>query len=71
MARSSIYAQATRSISTGDVLIDRAEVLTIAGRPKEAAKSLTGALRLYRQKGNIVSTDRAEALLDELSDSGT
>lgn len=54
----------------GDVLIDRAEVLTIAGRSKEAAESVTGALRLYRQKGNIVSTERAEALLDEFSDGG-
>jgi tetratricopeptide (TPR) repeat protein len=55
----------------GDVLIDRAEVLRIAGRPKEAAESVTGALRLYRQKENVVSTERAEALLDEVSDGGT
>ena len=52
----------------GDVLLDRAEVLRVAGRVEEARASATDALRLYEQKGNIASAERAQAVLDELQD---
>ncbi len=51
----------------GDVLIDRAEVLSAAGRAEEARASASDALRLYEQKGNIISAGHAQAWLAELS----
>jgi class 3 adenylate cyclase/tetratricopeptide (TPR) repeat protein len=53
----------------GDVQLDRAEVLRISGRAEEARASATEALRLYEQKGNIVSAERAQAVSDELRES--
>ena len=52
----------------GDVLMDRAEVVRLAGRLEEAAENVSEALRLYLQKGNIVSAEHAQAVLDELQD---
>jgi len=42
-------------------------VLRLAERPDEARDALGEALARYEQKGNEVMTDRARALLDELS----
>jgi class 3 adenylate cyclase/tetratricopeptide (TPR) repeat protein len=53
----------------GDVLLARAEVLALAGRFEEAAENITEAVRMYRQKGNIVSAERAQAELDQLRES--
>jgi class 3 adenylate cyclase/tetratricopeptide (TPR) repeat protein len=50
----------------GDVYADLAEVLALAGRPKEAAAVLGQALGCYERKGNLVSTQRARARLAEL-----
>lgn len=52
----------------GDVMIDRAEILRLASSPEEAQASATEALRLYEQKGNIVSAGRAQAVLDEFGE---
>ena len=52
----------------GDVLLDRAEVLRLAGRVEEAQTSATEALQLYEQKGNLVSAERAQAMLDHLDE---
>jgi len=52
----------------GDVLLDRAEVLRLAGRVEEARASATEALQLYEQKENLVSAERAQAVLDQLSE---
>jgi tetratricopeptide (TPR) repeat protein len=43
-----------------------AEVLRIAERPDEAVPLIEEALRLYEQKGNVVSAGKARSLLDEL-----
>ena len=48
----------------GDLLLDRAEVLRVAGRVEEARASGIAALRLYEQKGNSVSAERARAELE-------
>ena len=43
-----------------------AEVLCLAERPGEAIPVIREALRLFEQKGNVVSAGKARALLDEL-----
>ncbi|MGZ4414456.1 MAG: AAA family ATPase [Gaiellaceae bacterium] len=48
----------------GDALMDLAEVLRLARRSKEAARALEEAVRLYEQKGNIVSAAKARSLLE-------
>jgi predicted ATPase/class 3 adenylate cyclase len=50
----------------GDALLALAEVLRIAKRPDEPVPLIEEALRLYEQKGNVVSAGRARSLLDEL-----
>jgi len=52
----------------GDVYADLAEVLSLAGRPREAADVLGQALGCYRRKGNLVSEQRARTRLAELLD---
>ena len=51
----------------GDVLMDLAEVLRLAGRADEAARAAEGALRKYEQKDNVVMAGRAGKLSKELS----
>jgi tetratricopeptide (TPR) repeat protein len=48
-----------------DTLVDLAEVLRQAERPADAAAAVQEALRLYEHKGNLVSAERARALLAE------
>jgi class 3 adenylate cyclase/DNA-binding SARP family transcriptional activator/tetratricopeptide (TPR) repeat protein len=48
-------------------IADLSEVLRLANRPKEATEALEGAIRLYELKGNVVSAERAQALIAELS----
>jgi class 3 adenylate cyclase/tetratricopeptide (TPR) repeat protein len=43
----------------GDAYADLAEVLTLTGKPTEAAAALEQALARYERKGNLVSTERA------------
>jgi len=50
----------------GDTLMDLAEVLRLAGRADEAASAVEDALRLYEQKGTVVSARKARELLEEL-----
>jgi len=50
-----------------DTLMDLAEVLALANRQHEAVPSVQEALRLYEQKGNIVSRNKARKLLAELT----
>jgi tetratricopeptide (TPR) repeat protein len=45
------------------VLLDRAEVLRLAGRPDEPERALRGALRLFERKQNLPAVRRASALL--------
>jgi tetratricopeptide (TPR) repeat protein len=47
-----------------EALMDLAEILRVVGRPDEAHPVLEQALRLYEQKGNVVSVARARALLE-------
>jgi DNA-binding SARP family transcriptional activator len=48
-------------------LTDLAEILRVVGRPDEAPPVLEEALRLYEQKGHVVSAARARALLEGMS----
>jgi class 3 adenylate cyclase/tetratricopeptide (TPR) repeat protein len=65
--------EAVALIDRTEYLVDRAEarmglaeVLLAASRPKEASEVLQDALRMHEQKGNVVSAERARALLAEL-----
>jgi tetratricopeptide (TPR) repeat protein len=51
----------------GVVLLDLAEVLRLADRPVEAAERVEEGLRLFTRKGNRVSAEAAQALLNELT----
>jgi class 3 adenylate cyclase/tetratricopeptide (TPR) repeat protein len=55
----------------GDVYADLAEVLLLGGRPKEAGIALGQALERYQRKGNIVSTQRAQARLAEYEEAAS
>ena len=49
----------------GDSLLALAEILHVQGSEDEALDNIRGALRLYEQKGNVVSAERARAMLLE------
>jgi len=51
----------------GEVLLDLAETLMLAGRIGEAGKHVDSALRLFSRKGNVASIPRADALQSALS----
>ena len=48
------------------VMLDLAEVLSLAGRAEDAVHAIEGALRLFEQKGNLVGQERARVRLAEL-----
>ena len=52
---------------SGNICLDQAEVLRLAGRPEDAAEAVGKAAELFEQKRNVVSTARARSLLSELS----
>jgi class 3 adenylate cyclase/tetratricopeptide (TPR) repeat protein len=57
-------AEPTQALNTrGDASMALAEILLAAGRPTEAVSHAEQALLLYRKKGNLVSANRAEAML--------
>jgi tetratricopeptide (TPR) repeat protein len=47
----------------GDSLLALGETLHLQGSEDEALESIRGALRVYEQKGNVVSAERARAML--------
>ena len=49
--------------SQGRALMDLAEVLQLAGRSDDAGRVLERALELFERKGNVVSAEKARALL--------
>jgi class 3 adenylate cyclase/tetratricopeptide (TPR) repeat protein len=62
-----VLAAETESIDLqGDIQMDAAEVLIVAGRTGEARAALENASSLYERKGNVVSGDRARATLEGL-----
>jgi tetratricopeptide (TPR) repeat protein len=52
----------------GDVYADLAEVLSLCGRPQEAAAALGQAVACYEGKGNLVSSQHARARITALED---
>ncbi len=63
-----LACEAVALLDRTDFLIDRAharmglaEVLRLAGRPKEATQVVREALQLHEQKGNIVSAKRVSS----------
>lgn len=50
----------------GDALLDLAAVLEALGRQQDAGTAVEEVLRLYEQKGNLVSAERARHLATEL-----
>jgi len=53
-------------VMKGAALLDRAEVLELAGSTREAASLIKQAIPLYAAKGNLVSTERARTRLAAL-----
>ena len=53
----------------GRCSLDLAEVLTLSGRPAEAATALRDALALFEQKGSVVAAEQTRALLAETTES--
>jgi DNA-binding SARP family transcriptional activator/tetratricopeptide (TPR) repeat protein len=51
----------------GDALLDHAEVLDLAGRPQDGIPAIQHAIRLFEQKGNVVSAAHAREVLDRLT----
>ena len=51
----------------GEVLVGRAEVLILAGKPDEAAEELSEAVRLYEERRAEPLAERARKQLDELA----
>jgi tetratricopeptide (TPR) repeat protein len=51
--------------SRAKVLLDRQEVLRLAGKDREAVEAVLRAIDLFEQKGNVVGARRARALLAE------
>jgi ATP/maltotriose-dependent transcriptional regulator MalT len=51
----------------GDTLADLSEILSLAGRPAEAAEVLDQAAARFEQKGNLVSLEHARGLAAKLS----
>jgi tetratricopeptide (TPR) repeat protein len=47
----------------GDVAMDLSEVLSRAGRAREAREAVEEAIRLYERKGNVTSAARARTVL--------
>ena len=52
----------------GTALMVLAEVLRVAGRPREAAEDIGQALKLYDRKGNLVLAAKARSVLRELAE---
>jgi class 3 adenylate cyclase/tetratricopeptide (TPR) repeat protein len=50
----------------GDAYLDLGEVLVLTGRPDEAVAALEQAVKRYERKGNLVSTQYAQARLAEI-----
>ena len=51
----------------GEVLLDLAQVLSLANRLEEAVDRVESALELFSQKGNVSSADRAQTLLSAIA----
>jgi predicted ATPase/class 3 adenylate cyclase len=61
-------AEATDALDLhGNALVDLGDALALAGRTDEAVTCFADALRLYEQKGNVVSAERARARLADAS----
>ena len=69
MAREAVtHFEGTKlSIERTTVLMDLAEVLRLARRPREAESTVRTALALFEQKGDVVSAAQAGRLIEELS----
>jgi ATP/maltotriose-dependent transcriptional regulator MalT len=51
-------------VQHGDAWLDLAEVLQLNEQPQEADNALRAGLKLYEQKGNLVSAERARMRLE-------
>jgi tetratricopeptide (TPR) repeat protein len=73
LAREAVtLAEATDDIDFhGDALMALADVLCLAERPAEAIPVIKEALRLFEQKGNVVSAGKARSLVAELPSTRT
>lgn len=64
-----MFADAESPNSQGDVWMDLAQVLRMAGKPAEAEQAAREALALYERKGNRPASESARKFIDELGPS--
>jgi ATP/maltotriose-dependent transcriptional regulator MalT len=69
LSREAVEFAATSDFYLGhaDALMDRAEVLTLAGKPDATAALIREAIRLYELKGNLLAADRARSQLERIT----
>jgi hypothetical protein len=53
-------------VQQGDTYADLGEVLLLGGKTDEAIAAIEQAVERYERKGNVVSTERAQARLAEI-----
>jgi tetratricopeptide (TPR) repeat protein len=71
MGETLAYAAASDFLNAhGDALLGLAEVLELAGRPREALPAVEQAIALFERKENVVWEERARALFERLSAAG-
>jgi tetratricopeptide (TPR) repeat protein len=63
---SEIVEQTDALTQHGDVLLDLAQVLSLANRLEKAADCVESALKLFARKGNVSSASRARSLLSAI-----
>jgi tetratricopeptide (TPR) repeat protein len=61
-----LYADAEAPNYQGDVWMDLAQVLRMAGKPAEAEQAAREALAFYERKGNRPASETSRAFIDEL-----
>jgi hypothetical protein len=63
-----MLAEPTDALSwSGNICLDRAEVLGLANCRKEAVEAVERAIALFERKRNVVSAAQARSVLSELS----
>jgi hypothetical protein len=68
MSRASDLVEKTDFLNLrGDVLLSRAELARLTGRPEQEQSLVEEAIRTFEQKGNLAAAERSRALLSELS----
>ena len=68
MAKAVEFVETTDFLNLrGAVLLSRAELARLIGKPEQAPSLFEEAIRTFEQKGNVAEAERTRALLSELT----